>query len=228
MLTSRDILGAEGRIAARLSQYEHRQQQITMAEAVAEAVQSGRHLIAEAGTGTGKSFAYLTPAILAVCQNPDVRRVVVSTHTISLQEQLIAKDLPFLNAVIPLEFTAVLAKGRRNYVSLRHLGLAAQRSSSLFPEEHQQQAVQRLVDWSRKTTDGSLSDMSFRPSASVWDEAVSDRNNCLGRKCSTYDSCYYYAAKRRAGLGADPGGQPRFVLHRFGAPGRACVGLARL
>src|SRR5215813_731621 len=125
-LTSADILGPDGRIAARLANYEQRPQQLDMAEAVARAIASKRHLVAEAGTGVGKSFAYLVPAILAGTErkgNGDAEKaatpkIVVSTHTISLQEQLIHKDLPLLNAVIPREFSAVLVKGRRNYLSL--------------------------------------------------------------------------------------------------------------
>jgi ATP-dependent DNA helicase DinG len=133
-LTAADILGPEGRIAARLANYEHRPQQLEMADAVARAIAAKRHLVAEAGTGVGKSFAYLVPAILAatekqgaeaenlrtsespVSEKPaDARpKIVISTHTISLQEQLIGKDLPLLNAVIPREFSAVLVKGRRN------------------------------------------------------------------------------------------------------------------
>src|SRR5262245_46068713 len=96
-----------------------------MAQAVEAAIAAGAHLVVEAGTGTGKSFAYLVPAILAAtarqgegAKNP---KVVVSTHTISLQEQLITKDIPFLNAVLPVEFSAVLVKGRSNYISLRRL-----------------------------------------------------------------------------------------------------------
>ena len=119
------ILGASGRIAKRLANYESREQQLEMSRGVAEALATDQHLIAEAGTGTGKSFAYLVPAILHATesQNEDqpppeedgtarMRRVLISTHTISLQEQLIAKDLPLLNSVIPREFSAVLVKGR--------------------------------------------------------------------------------------------------------------------
>src|SRR5450432_2476943 len=124
-LTAADILGPEGRIAARLPNYEQRPQQLAMAEAVAQAIREKKHLVAEAGTGVGKSFAYLVPAILAATEPPAEGatdpprspRIVVSTHTISLQEQLISKDLPLLNAVIPREFSAVLVKGRRNYLS---------------------------------------------------------------------------------------------------------------
>ena len=120
-----DILGPEGRIAARLKNYEHRMQQMEMADAVAAALADRRHLVVEAGTGVGKSFAYLVPAILAATDPADAtvetedgqtrnRRIVISTHTISLQEQLLGKDLPLLNSVIPREFSAVLVKGRAN------------------------------------------------------------------------------------------------------------------
>ena len=145
-LTVHDILGPTGRIAARLPRYEHRPQQLEMADAVSRAIAAKHHLVAEAGTGVGKSFAYLVPAILAGTEaeisqgesrraeddRPPTPKVVISTHTISLQEQLIGKDLPLLNAVIPREFSAVLVKGRRNYLSLRRLDLALARSQSLF------------------------------------------------------------------------------------------------
>ena len=113
-----DILGPGGRIAARLDRYEHRQQQLDMAAAVSDALTNSKHLIVEAGTGVGKSFAYLVPAILAATE-PDNqlvltadgekrnRRVIISTHTISLQEQLLNKDIPLLNSVIAREFSAV-------------------------------------------------------------------------------------------------------------------------
>ncbi len=204
MLTPEDILGLAGRIAARLENYEQRGEQLAMAEAVARAIQKRHHLIAEAGTGVGKSFAYLVPAILAVAQQeapageePRERRVIVSTHTISLQEQLIEKDLPFLNSVIPLEFSAVLVKGRQNYVSLRRLRLANQRARSVFRQDEELAQLRQLTRWSAETGDGSLSDLDYRPLPSVWDEVESDSVNCLGRQCPTYKDCHYYRARRR-------------------------------
>ena len=203
MLTPAEILGPEGRIAARLAHYERRGEQLAMAEAVARAIDQRHHLIAEAGTGVGKSFAYLVPAILAVAQpqspsgNSPPRRVIISTHTISLQEQLMQKDLPLLNSVIPLEFAAVLVKGRHNYLSLRRLELAASRAASLFHRDDEFALLRALVDWSRETADGSLSDLDYQPLAYVWDEVASDSVNCLGRKCPTHKECYYYQARRR-------------------------------
>jgi ATP-dependent DNA helicase DinG len=211
-LSAADILGPDGRIAARLANYEQRPQQLEMAEAVARAIASKRHLVAEAGTGVGKSFAYLVPAILAATEresehgNTDggkssdessAPKIVVSTHTISLQEQLIQKDLPLLNSVIPREFSAVLVKGRRNYLSLRRLELALARSQSLFSDDEQLAQLREIRKWSKTTADGSLSDLSFQPFGQVWDEATSDSGNCMGRRCPTYNKCFYYKDRRR-------------------------------
>ena len=110
---------------------------------------------------------------------------------------MLQKDIPFLNSVIPLEFTAVLVKGRVNYVSLRRLKNALERMNSLFGETEELEQVRQLRDWSRKTTDGSLADLGFRPMHSVWDETASDHGNCMGRQCPTYAECFYYMARRR-------------------------------
>ena len=165
-MNSREILGQGGLIAKRLENYEERQQQLQMADAVASAIEKKQHLIVEAGTGVGKSFGYLVPAILSLQENQEnkdggKRRIVVSTHTISLQEQLIEKDVPLLNSVIPLEFSAVLAKGRGNYVSLRRLKKAVQRSENIFSTDEQINQIQRLLAWSGQTGDGSRADLDL-------------------------------------------------------------------
>ena len=197
-----DILGAGGVIARRLQDYEPRPEQLEMALAVESALTKRHHLIAEAGTGVGKSFAYLIPAILAAQaeREPDSkkRRIIVSTHTISLQEQLIQHDIPFLQSVLPVEFSAVLVKGRGNYISLRRLDKAVQRSSqkSLFEPDGQQQLA-KIRQWAHKTTDGSRSDLAFQPKPDVWDEVLSDHGDCLRKKCPSHNECFYYAARRR-------------------------------
>jgi len=238
-LSAADILGPEGRIAARLENYELRPQQLQMAGAVSQAMASGNHLIVEAGTGVGKSFAYLVPAILSATATTDQekrsadknlpphpilspanppargggegtnesaarqkkkrskRRVIISTHTISLQEQLISKDLPFLNSIIPREFSALLVKGRRNYLSQRRLAAAAARAGSLFHDDRQFQALQTIEQWAGLTEDGSLSDLDVRPPNDVWDEAASDSGNCMSRNCPSYNHCFYFKARRR-------------------------------
>ncbi len=199
-----DILGPEGSIARRLQNYEERPEQLAMADAVARAIAAKEHLVVEAGTGVGKSFAYLVPAILAATRPPTNEkkpekplRVVISTHTISLQEQLIGKDIPLLNSVIPREFSAVLVKGRRNYLSQRRLKNAMARSHSLFDKFDLVDQLRDLKTWSEQTTDGSLSDLPYQPFPQVWDEVVSDHSNCLGRRCPTYKECFYYQDRRR-------------------------------
>lgn len=207
-LDSQAILGPSGRIAQRLRQYEQRAEQLQMADAVAEAISTQSHLVVEAGTGVGKSFAYLVPAILAATasqnQSDDEKtekkrtRIVISTHTISLQEQLIGRDIPFLNAVLPLEFSAVLVKGRGNYLSLRRLKGAVERAPAMFVNEQPLEQLGKILKWTQTTTDGSLASLDFRPTPEVWDEVQSDHGNCLGRKCPTYDDCFYFKARRRA------------------------------
>jgi len=194
-LDAAPILGPDGSIARRLPGYEVRPEQLQMAGAVAKAIESKTHLMVEAGTGVGKSFAYLVPAILAAAEQG--LKIVVSTHTISLQEQLLAKDLPFLRAVMPQEFTAVLVKGRSNYVSLRRLDAATARAGAIFGayEDVDQLAEVRL--WAGRTADGSRSDLGFKPSPAVWDAVASENGNCLGRKCPRYKDCFYFQARRR-------------------------------
>jgi ATP-dependent DNA helicase DinG len=190
------ILGPAGKIARRLSAYEHRPEQLAMAQAVTDAIERPGHVVVEAGTGVGKSFAYLVPAILAAVHQK--KKVVISTHTIALQEQLINKDIPFLQSVMEEEFTAVLVKGRSNYISLRRLNVAIQRQDALFQrvEESDQLATVRM--WSTKTTDGSRADLSFRAFPTVWDAVQSEDGNCLGRKCPSFNECFFYKARRRA------------------------------
>jgi ATP-dependent DNA helicase DinG len=190
------ILGPDGVIARQLPQYEPRAPQVRMAEAVAAAIDQRRHLMVEAGTGVGKSFAYLVPAILAATANKECR-VVVSTHTISLQEQLVHKDIPFLQDVMSQPFNATLVKGRSNYLSLRRLRGAQQRAGSLLVEPAAVEQLQQIGRWSRTTRDGSRSDLAFQPRPFVWDLVESDSGNCLGRACPDYARCFYFQARKR-------------------------------
>jgi ATP-dependent DNA helicase DinG len=189
------ILGPDGAIARRLATYEARPEQLRMAEAVAQAIDGNHHLMVEAGTGVGKSFAYLVPAILAAAESG--KKIVVSTHTISLQEQLLQKDLPFLRAVMPHEFSAVLVKGRANYVSLRRVEVAVSRASALFQQHEEFNQLAEIRLWAERTDDGSRSDLEFRPLPAVWDAVVSEDGNCLGRKCRRHKDCHYFNARRR-------------------------------
>ncbi len=220
MLSPDDVLAADGRLAARLTGWESRPQQLAMARAVEAAIRERRHLLCEAGTGVGKSLAYLVPAVLAVTadQEPDApklpaaddddpfaqpppgarpRRVVISTNTIALQEQLVGKDVPLVASVMPREFSAVLAKGRGNYVSLRRLEVAQQRAGSLFRDDAEVAELQRIAGWAKTTLDGSRADLPMVPLPGVWDEVQSDSANCMGRACPHHQQCHYMTARRR-------------------------------
>jgi len=220
MLSPDDVLAADGRLAARHPGWESRPEQLAMARAVDAAVRERRHLLCEAGTGVGKSLAYLVPTVLAVTADQETevtkvpatddddpfaepaagarpRRVVISTNTIALQEQLVSKDVPLLASVMPREFSAVLAKGRGNYISLRRLEVAQQRAGSLFREDTEVAELEAIGAWAKKTLDGSLADLPAVPASSVWEEVQSDSANCLGRACSHHQQCHYMAARRR-------------------------------
>jgi ATP-dependent DNA helicase DinG len=189
------IFGQGGEISRRLANYEPRKEQLRMAEAVLAAILDQRHLAVEAGTGVGKSFAYLIPAILNLADNPE-RRVIVSTHTINLQEQLLTKDIPFLQAVINQPFKAALVKGRGNYISLRRLKGATERALPILTADETSSQVSQLNDWVRKTTDGTKSDLEWKPSALVWEMVESDGGNCLRNRCPTFGQCFYYQARK--------------------------------
>jgi len=194
------ILGKDGAIARRLGPlYEFRPQQIEMAEGVQLALQNSRHLMVEAGTGVGKSFAYLMPAIDFAVKKK--KRVVVSTHTISLQEQLIERDIPLLRSVYPDEFTAVLVKGRANYLCRRRLEQARGRQGMLFDQPRQLESLWAIEQWAHETTDGSLADLPATPDPSVWERVCAEHGNCLGKKCQFYNDCFWQSAKRRMNSG---------------------------
>lgn len=194
-MSHRDILGPAGTIAQRLANYEPRDEQLRMADAVADALARPGHLMVEAGTGVGKSFAYLVPAIQAACAKKDYR-VVISTHTINLQEQLIRKDIPFLQGVMPEKFSALLVKGRSNYLSKRRLRVGHDRSASLLTEPDADRQLDTLLAWAKHTKDGSRSDLDFRPLPAVWEIVESDSSNCLGRRCKDYTECFYFKARQ--------------------------------
>ena len=190
-----NLLSVDGAIARRLQGFESRPQQVEMAAAVEKTLEQCGRLLVEAGTGVGKSFAYLIPAIKRIVEKKE--RVLVVTNTINLQEQLIDKDIPLLNAVIPEEFSAVLVKGRGNYVSLRRLKLASDKQDRLFTDEDSRHSLHMLEDWAYSTRDGSLATLPQLPRPEVWDYAQSDTHNCMGKKCPTYEKCFYQMARRR-------------------------------
>jgi ATP-dependent DNA helicase DinG len=187
-------LGPQGPIAAALPGYEHRRQQLAMLDAVSDAFNRRRVLTVEAGTGTGKSLAYLVPAILWAKANR--KRVVVSTHTINLQEQLVRKDLPFLVERAGLQCTTALVKGRGNYLCKRK---AAQvQVQGALVEDEVATELRHVLAWAKKTSDGSLADLPARPRPEVWEQVVSESDNCLRARCPYYSECFFYTARRAA------------------------------
>src|SRR5438093_11430744 len=174
--------------------FEFRLQQQEMAAAVAGALEEECHLVVEAGTGVGKSLAYLTPAILFALEHH--KRAIVSTHTINLQEQLLYKDIPILKKILPVEFEAALMKGRQNYLCPRRLERALQQANELFtgPEQNE---LTRLAEWARTTRDGSLSDLSVEPDPKVWTQVCSEPHICTGKSCGQQSNCFYQQARKR-------------------------------
>jgi len=188
-------LAPGGMVAKALDGYESRPQQLRMLESVAQCFNDGDVLTVEAGTGTGKSLAYLIPAILWSRANRE--RVVVSTHTINLQEQLVHKDIPALTRLGGFECSAVLVKGRRNYLCQRKAAQVAAQGASLVEDEYESE-MRDVLAWARQTKDGSLGDLSFEPQQEVWEQVVSENDNCLRARCPYYSSCFFYSARRAA------------------------------
>src|ERR1700722_18915585 len=200
-----EIFSANG-ILSRAKNFEFRPQQQQMAMAVARALQNREHLAVEAGTGVGKSLAYLVPAILfAVSQS---KKAVVSTHTINLQEQLTEKDLPMLANVlgalpVPVKFTFTMLKGRANYLCTRRLQKAMQQSGNLFTTSEAEE-LRRIYEWSKRTTDGSLSDFDIEPDPKVWAQVCSERGLCSPKICGfpsdfakDHGVCFFQRARNK-------------------------------
>ena len=192
------FFGADGLLARALGEgYEARPQQAEMAAAVDSALADRATLLAEAGTGVGKSFAYLVPAIRRIVEHN--QRVVIATNTISLQEQLLQKDVPLLRSIVQqsgADFLPVLVKGRGNYLSVRRLQLASQREDRMFPDDASRRSLRVIEEWAYGTQDGTLSTLPAVERPGVWDRVQSDSGNCMGRKCPTYDVCFYQRARR--------------------------------
>ena len=185
---------AEGGLLSKAKNFEYRPQQQEMAVAVAEALEEERHLVVEAGTGVGKSLAYLVPAILFALERK--KKAVVSTHTINLQEQLLYKDIPILQKILPVEFDAALMKGRQNFLCPRRLERALQQAKELFtgPETNE---LQQIAEWAGRTQDGSISDLTFEPDPKVWAQVCSEAHICTRKTCGRDSKCFFHKARKR-------------------------------
>jgi ATP-dependent DNA helicase DinG len=193
--SARAVLGPGGAIARRLPGYELREQQLQLAE---RAIAEGKHAVIEAGTGTGKSLGYLVPGLLSG------KRMIVSTANKSLQEQLARKDVPFLQAALPRRFSAVVLKGRGNYLCLLRLGelrdrLAGRlRDDAAFRTQEAARAWPRLEDWSRRTGSGDLEEAPFGVPDDLKELVTVDAESCLGARCPLRGDCFAEQARAQA------------------------------
>ncbi len=194
------LFSETGPLARTIPGYRLRPQQVEMAGRIAAAIAGNKALVAEAGTGTGKTFAYLVPAALFALRNPG-ERVAVSTATIHLQEQVAQKDVPLLRRALEVagitpRLEAVVVKGRSNYVSLRRAGEAAALDVSSTDEERQD--VARLARWAAETRTGDRAELAPQPVGEAWEQVESQADNCLGARCPTFERCHYFEARRAA------------------------------
>jgi len=191
------ILEEGGDFSCKFPGYEYRPQQVEMLRAVAEAFNGHQHLLVEAGTGTGKSIAYLLPAAHFSVQNGE--RVVISTNTINLQDQLFLKDIPDLQKILPFEFKATLLKGRSNYICLRRLAALRHAGSSSVDELR---VLAKVLVWLPSTMTGDQAEL-FMPALEerfVWNRICSDAENCLAERCAFRQEgkCFFYRARQQA------------------------------
>src|SRR5213076_2558642 len=191
--TTESFFSANG-LLAKAKNFERRPQQQGMAMAVARTLEEERHLVVEAGTGVGKSLAYLVPSILFALEQK--KKAIISTYTISLQEQLLYKDIPILKKILPVEFEATLMKGRQNYLCPRRLERTLQQQNELFTGREQNELT-RLAEWARTTRDGSLSDLSVEPDPKVWTQVCSEPHICTGKSCGQQSTCFYQQVRKR-------------------------------
>jgi ATP-dependent DNA helicase DinG len=190
-----EVFGPDGLIAKAHPEYEYRPGQIEMASAVMRAFEEKRHLIVEAGTGTGKTLAYLVPAVAAALGGNG--RVIVSTGTKNLQEQLMEKDIPFLQSVLPKSFSATYMKGRNNYLCLNRLTRA--QSAPVLEGLDEVDYFEEVSEWSRETETGDRAELSNLPeSLSFWRHIDARSESCLGQKCPDFDACFITRMRSRA------------------------------
>ncbi|MCK4966419.1 DEAD/DEAH box helicase, partial [bacterium] len=186
-----------GSVSRYLNNYEFRKGQINMMAKTAGAFNENKIQIIEAGTGIGKTLAYLIPAVRWSMDNNE--RCVVSTHTINLQEQIMNKDIPFLKNALDVDFKAVLIKGRNNYVCLRKVDAEIREMPNLLvPEEKEE--LKSLLEWARLTQSGDKSELTVTPKAENWERVCCEADTCIRVKCPFYEKCFLVRVRREAAL----------------------------
>ena len=191
----KNYFGSRGLLSKKLGGFEYRKEQLKMAEEVTKALNEGKNLVVEAGTGTGKSFAYLLPAILWTRKNKE--HIVVSTNTINLQYQLMNKDIPFFSRNLNIPFTASLAVGREHFLCLRKFEEML-KTGGFFLFKGKKKEIEKLRDWASKTKEGRYEEISDFTSERLWEEICSQTDTCLYKRCKYFpDNCFYFKAKLR-------------------------------
>ena len=186
-------LSKNGPLAKKSADYEERPVQLELVKKIVSALNGNKIGIFEAGTGVGKSFSYLIPSMLWAVENKE--RVVVSTGTINLQQQLVEKDIPAAEKIVGKKIKAVLVKGRQNYLCLRRLDETG-KERDLFNEE--QEIFDKIFEWSKNTPTGSRSDLSFMPSENIWQKVNSEADACMGMKCPFREKCFVMKVRKEA------------------------------
>jgi ATP-dependent DNA helicase DinG len=187
-----ELLSETGALS-KFKEFELRPQQGRMASAIADALTRQKHFIVEAPTGVGKTLAYLVPAILYAQEAK--RKAIVSTHTKNLQEQIARKDIPIVRSLLDSKFTAVVLKGRKNYLCTTRLQHALEATALLFNDKQREQ-LNLLHDWSRRTTTGDLEDLDFAVDPDVWEMVASEKGICSSQVCGF--GCFFQQVKERA------------------------------
>jgi ATP-dependent DNA helicase DinG len=184
-----------GELSQAIENYETRDSQVQMTEGVVDAFNENLINITEAGTGVGKSFAYLVPAIKWCSTNNE--RIIISTATINLQQQLVEKDIPLITGLMSgnNKVKSILVKGRGNYVCLRRLHDVVE-ENSLFQEDNS--TLKAISDWAASSPSGSKSDLSFVPEHSIWSSVCSESDSCMGLRCAYRDKCFILKLKKEA------------------------------
>ncbi len=175
--------------------YEVRAQQVRMAHEIAVAFDERQHLCIEAPTGVGKTFAYLVPAIHYALETK--LPVVISTHTINLQEQILKKDLPLLNRLLEREISYSVGKGRSNYLCLRRLSKIADLDLDLFSDPAVTAEINQLLNWAEQSDSGDYSQMDSPVSGTLWQAVCCERGNCLAKQCPFFSRCFLFRARRK-------------------------------
>jgi len=189
-----NIFQEGGAISTVLSNFEFRQEQYEMVQAVCDAFNDEKIALIEAGTGTGKTFAYLVPAIYYAVNNN--ARVVIATKTINLQEQIIHKDIPLLKEILKIDFKASLLKGRGNYLCKRKL-FSLEKAPDLFRDSKEDEELDAIFEWADTAKEGSMSELYFNPLKKTWNKVCAESDNCLRSKCKYFRKCFFLRQRKR-------------------------------